>query len=43
MSCTPFYKDLRDGTDLFDGVFGRAPASVNLAFENRAEPVGARS
>jgi putative ABC transport system permease protein len=37
----PFYKDLRDGTDVFDGVFGRAPTSVNLAFENRAEPVGA--
>jgi len=37
----PFYKDLRDGTDVFDGVFGRAPTSVNLAFENTAEPVGA--
>jgi predicted permease len=37
----PFYKDLRDGTDVFEGVFGRAPTSVNLAFENSAEPVGA--
>jgi putative ABC transport system permease protein len=37
----PFYKDLRDGTEVFDGVFGRAPTSVNLAFENSAEPVGA--
>ena len=37
----PFYKDLRDGTDVFDGVFGRAPTSVSLAFENSAEPVGA--
>ncbi|HEX2456961.1 MAG TPA: ABC transporter permease [Vicinamibacterales bacterium] len=37
----PFYRDLRDGTDVFDGVFGRAPTAVNLAFENSAEPVGA--
>ena len=37
----PFYKELRDGTDVFDGVFGRAPTSVNLAFENSAEPAGA--
>src|SRR5262245_28697604 len=37
----PFYKDLRDQTDVFDGVFGRAPTTVNLAFENSAEPVGA--
>ena len=27
----PFYKDLRDQTDVFDGVFGRAPTTVNLS------------
>ena len=37
----PFYKDLRDENEVFDGVFGRAPTSVNLAFENTVEPVGA--
>src|SRR5262245_28962582 len=37
----PFYRDLRDETAVFDGIFGRAPTMVNLAFENNAEPVGA--
>ena len=37
----PFYKDLRDENEVFDGVFGRAPTSVNLTFENTTEPVGA--
>ncbi len=37
----PFYTDLRDQTDVFDGVFGRAPTTVDLSFENNAEPVSA--
>src|SRR5262245_33722701 len=37
----PFYRDLRDETDVFDGVFGRAPTVVNLALENRADAVSA--
>ena len=37
----PFFKDLHDQTDVFDGVFGRAPTTVNLFFENSTEPVGA--
>ena len=37
----PFYEDLRDETGVFDGVFGRAPTTVNLALENTTEPVGA--
>jgi predicted permease len=37
----PFYRDLRDETDVFDGVFARAPTTVNLALENTTEPVGA--
>src|SRR3977135_4243261 len=37
----PFYRDLRDETDVFDGVFGRAPTMVNVAIENRAESVNA--
>jgi len=35
----PFYQDLRDQTDVFDGVFGRAPFSVNLALDNATESV----
>src|SRR6476661_9751745 len=30
----PFFKDLHDQTDVFDGVFGRAPTTVNLFFES---------
>src|SRR3984893_9690605 len=37
----PFYRDLRDETDVFDGVFGRAPTIVNLALDNATESVGA--
>ena len=37
----PFFKDVHDQTDVFDGVFGRAPTTVNLFFENSTEPVGA--
>jgi len=37
----PFYRDLRDETDVFDGVFARAPTSVNLAFGDRAESASA--
>src|SRR6266511_1290591 len=37
----PFYRDLRDETSVFDGVFGRAPTGVNLAFDNTAETVSA--
>ena len=37
----PFYRDLHGGTDVFDGVFGRAPTMVSFAFQNSAEPVGA--
>ena len=37
----PFYKDLRDQTDVFDGVLGRAPTTVNLLFGSTTEPVGA--
>src|SRR6476659_8215846 len=37
----PFFKDLHDQTDVFDGVFGRAPTTVNLFFESSTEPVGA--
>jgi predicted permease len=37
----PFYRDLRDETQLFDGVFGRAPFTVNLAFEGTPEPASA--
>jgi len=35
----PFYQDLRDQNDVFDGVFGRAPFSVNLALDNATESV----
>jgi predicted permease len=37
----PFYRDLRDETDVFEGVFGRAPTMVNIALDNRAESVNA--
>jgi putative ABC transport system permease protein len=37
----PFYRDLRDVPDVFDGVFGRAPTTVNLSHGKTAEPVGA--
>ena len=37
----PFYRDLRDETQVFDGVFGRAPFTVNLAIEGSAEPTSA--
>ena len=37
----PFYRDLRDETQVFDGVFGRAPFTVNLALEGSAEPTSA--
>jgi predicted permease len=39
LSSYPFYRDVRDETDVFDGVFGRAPFSVNLALDNAAESV----
>ncbi len=32
----PFYRDLRDETDVFDGVFGRAPTMVTS--RSRTEP-----
>jgi len=35
----PFYQDLRDQTDVFDGVFGRAPTVVNLWVDNTTESV----
>src|SRR5262245_64147315 len=35
----PFYQDLRDQNDVFDGVFGRAPFNVNLALDNATESV----
>src|SRR5262245_14265938 len=35
----PFYRDVRDETDVFDGVFGRAPFQANLALDNAAESV----
>ena len=35
----PFYRDLRDETQVLDGVFGRAPTTVNLSVGNIAEPV----
>jgi predicted permease len=35
----PFYQDLRDQTDVFDGVIGRAPFQVNFALDNAAESV----
>src|SRR6266566_3240411 len=37
----PFYQDLRDQTDVFDGVFGRAPTVVNLGVDATAESVNA--
>jgi putative ABC transport system permease protein len=37
----PFYQDLRDQTDVFEGVFGRAPTTVNLGVDGAAETVGA--
>jgi predicted permease len=37
----PFYQDLRDQTDVFDGVFGRAPTVVNLGVGNTTESVSA--
>jgi predicted permease len=37
----PFYQDLRDQTDVFDGVFGRAPTVVNLGVDNATESVSA--
>ena len=37
----PFYRDLRDQTQVFDGVFARAPFAVNLAIEDSAEPIHA--
>jgi predicted permease len=37
----PFYQDLRDQTDMFDGVFGRAPTIVNLGLDHATESVGA--
>src|SRR5947208_12715854 len=37
----PFYQDLRDQTDVFDGVFGRAPTIVNLGVDTTAESVNA--
>src|SRR5437773_7873967 len=37
----PFYQDVRDQTDVFDGVFGRAPTTVNLGVDSAAEPVNA--
>jgi predicted permease len=37
----PFYRDLRDQTDVFEGVFGRAPTIVNLGVDNGVETVGA--
>ncbi len=37
----PFYRDVRDETQVFDGVFGRAPTTVNLAAGNTTEPVSA--
>jgi predicted permease len=36
-----FYRDLRDETDVFEGVFGRAPTFVNAAVDNHAETVSA--
>ena len=35
----PLYRDLRDQTDVFDGVFGRAPTLVNLGLDNATESV----
>jgi predicted permease len=37
----PFYRDLRDETHVFDGVFGRAPTTVNLSIGSTPEPAGA--
>jgi len=37
----PFFKDLHDQTDVFDGVFGRAPTTANVLFERSTESVGA--
>jgi predicted permease len=37
----PFYRDLRDETNVFEGVFGRAPTSVNVSTGNSAENLGA--
>src|SRR6188472_536008 len=37
----PFFKDLHDQTDVFDGVFGRAPTTANVLFESSTESVGA--
>ena len=37
----PFYRDLRDQTDVFDGVFGRAPTTVTFALDGGAEMVSA--
>jgi putative ABC transport system permease protein len=37
----PFYKDLRDENEVFDGVFARAPTTVNFALGNTAEPASA--
>ncbi len=37
----PFYRDLRDQTQVFDAVFARAPFNVNLAVDDSAEPTHA--
>jgi predicted permease len=37
----PFYQDLRDQTDVFDGVFARAPTIVSLGVDNATESVSA--
>jgi putative ABC transport system permease protein len=37
----PFYQDLRDQTDVFDGVFARAPTIVNLGLDNTTDSVSA--
>jgi predicted permease len=37
----PLYRDLRDQTQVFDGVFARAPFTVNLAIEDSPEPTPA--
>src|SRR2546427_4473646 len=38
----PFYRDLRDQTGVFDGVFGRAPTIVHLGLDNATESVSAQ-
>jgi predicted permease len=37
----PFSRDLRAENQVFDGVFGRHPTTVNVSLENTAEPVSA--